>query len=130
MYACGIHVYDIQVHPSIHYLTPLILFRVRGWLEPIPGLIHCHVKYNYIIHPCINNTKPEFDLFWILWPCVPPLCQFLPCVSPSLCFSLRYLTCPLPSSLSSPVPDPLVSVSVYLVFVLPALLLRLFHHLS
>ena len=31
----------------------------------------------------------------------------------SLCVSLCYLTCPFPSSRSSPVPDPLVSVSVF-----------------
>ena len=48
-------------------------------------------------------------VFWFIWmscPCVSPLFQLPLCV-----FSLRYLTCPLPSSPASPVPDPLVSVS-------------------
>ena len=53
--------------------------------------------------------------------------QFLLCVSPSVSFSLHYLTCPSPSSFTSPVPDPVVSVSVYLVFVLPALISSLRH---
>lgn len=43
-------------------------------------------------------------------PCVSLFAfQFFP-----LCFSLRCLTCPFPSSPISPVPDPLVSVSVVL----------------
>ena len=36
-----------------------------------------------------------------------------------LCFSLHYLSCHFPSSLTSPVPDPLVSVPLYIVCVLP-----------
>ena len=53
----------------------------------------------------------------LLWnhACVSRLAfQFLLCF-----FSLHYLTCPLPSSLTSPLPNPLVSVSVYIVFFLP-----------
>ena len=38
---------------------------------------------------------------------------------PSQCFSIRYLICPLPSSLTSPFPNSFVSVSVYTVFVIP-----------
>ena len=61
-----------------------------------------------------------------LCPCVSLLVfQCLLCVSPPLCVSLCYLTCP-PSSLTSPVPDPLGSVSVYLVCVLPAVFVSSF----
>ena len=68
------------------------------------------LNYNYLISCFI--LKP--------CPCVSLLAfQGLLCVFPSQCFSVHYLTCPFPTSLTSPVPDPLDSVSVYIVFVLP-----------
>ena len=78
---------------------------------------------------CYDSVS--FCLCFILNPC--PFCvssgfHCLLCVCPSV--SLHYLTCPFPSSLTSPVPDPLVSVSVYLVFVLPGLLICSFCHPS
>ena len=66
---------------------------------------------------------------FILKPCpfVPLIAfQFLHCVFSSQCFSVHYLTFPSPSLLTSPVPVPFVSVSVYLVFVVPHVFLSLF----
>ena len=62
----------------------------------------------FILIPCPFVSLLAFQC--VLWPFL------LLCVS--LCVSLHYLTCPFPSSLTLPVPDPLDSVSVYLVYVL------------
>ena len=59
------------------------------------------------------------------------LCCVLFCIHALVRLFLLFPSLPhLSSSLSSPVPDPLDSVSVYLVFVLPALLICLFCHPS
>ena len=68
------------------------------------------------------------------------LCLFpfllVACLSSSACqpdsfvLSLRYLTCPLPSPLTSPFLRLVISVSVYIVFVFPALLVSSFFVMS
>ena len=47
------------------------------------------------------------------------------CLPDSSVLSLRYLTCPLPTPLTSPAPRLVISVSVYTVFVVPAFLVSL-----
>ena len=66
-----------------------------------------------------NSTCGYRGYVWcvVLKPCP---CASLPAFqSLPLCFSPRYLTCPLPSSPTSPVPDPLISVPLCAVLVLP-----------
>ena len=93
-------------------------------------LIFCQLKTvdNIKRSDLINFDDFCYDIIWYyalvcLFLCFSSSSVFVPpCVFPCVSVSLCYLTCPFHSSLTSPVPDLLISVSVYLVFVLPALL--------
>ena len=69
----------------------------------------CVLIYFDIMPSCVTSCFP-----------VSSVCFF------PQCFSIHFLTCPFPSLVTSPVLDPLFSMSVYLFFVLPEVLVSLF----
>ena len=88
------------------------------------GLATTFNNFYATTNPLISCHQKVISYMSLSWVLLFHFCFYFEtmplCVSS--CFSLHYLTCPFPSSLTSPVPDPLVSVSVYLAFALPALL--------